>query len=81
MDVVDHAHVRLVEILDHLAVDRRGVVVDTEYGPVRVKVGTLEGGEERPSPEFEDCARLAREGKVPLREVYDAAVRAWATAR
>lgn len=48
---------------------RRSVEVQTTWGTVRVKIG--EGG---PSvveaPEFEDCARIAREHAVPLRVVY-----------
>lgn len=48
-------------------------VVETEYGPVRIKVGRL--GEEvvAASPEYEDCARLARSRGVPLMQVLRAA--------
>jgi pyridinium-3,5-bisthiocarboxylic acid mononucleotide nickel chelatase len=35
--------------------------VQTPWGPVRLKAG---------KPEYDDCARLAREHGVPLREVY-----------
>ena len=40
-----------------------------------VKVGFLEGKRVSVSPEFEDCARVAREAGVPAREVYQEALR------
>jgi uncharacterized protein (DUF111 family) len=39
---------------------------------VRGKRGWREGGPVVFSPEYEDCARVAREHGVPLREVYAA---------
>jgi uncharacterized protein (DUF111 family) len=50
--------------------------VDTPWGPVRRKIKLLEGGERRIKPEYEDCARLARENGIPLQQVIDAALRA-----
>jgi uncharacterized protein (TIGR00299 family) protein len=47
-------------------------VVATPWGDVRVKVKWLDSRQVI-APEYEDCARLAREAKVPLREVYAAA--------
>jgi len=52
---------------------REGVTVDTPWGPVRAKRG-WRAGLEVLTPEYEDCARVAREHEVPLREVF-AAVR------
>lgn len=47
--------------------------VDTEYGPVRIKVA-LDGARTLHfHPEYEDCARLAIESKTPLIEVQAAA--------
>jgi pyridinium-3,5-bisthiocarboxylic acid mononucleotide nickel chelatase len=57
------------------ALPREILKVETSYGPVAVKVGTLEDGGVTLSPEFEDCARLAREFGVPAREVHQEAVR------
>lgn len=51
--------------------------VDTEYGPVRVKVGSRSGRFLVVSPEFEDCRRIADELAVPLREVFELARRAF----
>jgi len=54
-----------------LARDER--VVETRFGPVRIKVGRLGGEVVTAAPEYEDCARLAREQGVPLKQVYQAA--------
>ncbi len=50
---------------------REAVVVDTPFGPVKAKRGWREGTE-IVTPEYDDCARIAREKDVPLRAVYDA---------
>src|SRR5262249_61375323 len=51
---------------------REAVTVQTPWGAVRGKRGWRECGPEVFSPEYEDCARVAREHAVPLREVYAA---------
>jgi uncharacterized protein (TIGR00299 family) protein len=51
-------------------------VVDTEYGPVGVKVATAPDGTPNLAPEFEDCRRLARARGVALKLVYQAALAA-----
>ena len=51
---------------------REAITVQTPWGPVRGKRGWREGGPVVFSPEYEDCARVAREHGVPLREVYAA---------
>lgn len=56
---------------------RRETSVDTPFGPIRGKLGWREGEAAVFMPEFEDCARVAAEAGVPLREVYGAAVRGW----
>jgi uncharacterized protein (TIGR00299 family) protein len=56
--------------------DREVVTVETEYGPVRIKIGRLEGEPPLAAPEFEDVRRLAADRGVPARVVYQAAVAA-----
>jgi uncharacterized protein (TIGR00299 family) protein len=56
--------------------DRRHEVVETPYGPVRVKVGSVNGHDSVRSPEYEDCRALAEKHGVAVRRVYEAAVRA-----
>ncbi|MCA9113954.1 MAG: nickel pincer cofactor biosynthesis protein LarC [Planctomycetaceae bacterium] len=47
--------------------------VDTLWGPIAGKLGWAPSGNTIFTPEFEDCARVARASRVPLREVYRAA--------
>jgi uncharacterized protein (TIGR00299 family) protein len=49
--------------------EREMVSVETEYGRVSVKVSRFKGKVVNVAPEYEDCARLAREKNVPLKEV------------
>lgn len=46
---------------------------DTPWGTVRVKLKLLDGEMISASPEYEDCAALARRAGVPLAEVMEAA--------
>src|SRR5260370_15294328 len=48
---------------------RRPCTVTTPWGPVQGKLGWLEGPPPIFTPEYEDCARLARQHGVPLHEV------------
>ncbi len=50
--------------------------VETSYGTLRVKVGSLDGEACNYAPEFEDCRRLAESKGVPLKEVMAAALAA-----
>jgi uncharacterized protein (TIGR00299 family) protein len=54
---------------------RESVTVETPWGQVRAKRGWRADGFEVLTPEYEDCARVARERGVPLREVYAAVKR------
>ena len=57
---------------------RRVETVSTPWGPVRGKLAWFRQNQPVFSPEFEDCARIAREKDLPLREVQEAAQRAFA---
>ncbi len=50
--------------------NRRPHTVSTAWGPVQGKLGWLDGRPPVFSPEYEDCARVARQHGVALREVY-----------
>jgi uncharacterized protein (TIGR00299 family) protein len=52
---------------------RQILTVETTCGPVRVKQGLRNGETVIFTPEYEDCARLAREHGIALREVFEAA--------
>ena len=51
---------------------RREGTISTAYGPVKVKIAEWQGGT-RVTPEYEDCARIAREREIPILDVYRAA--------
>lgn len=52
---------------------RESKVVQTPYGPVRVKMSCLGEKVVNISPEYEDCRTLARRLGVPLKDIYAAA--------
>jgi uncharacterized protein (DUF111 family) len=54
---------------------RRSATVSTPFGPVRVKIKTIDG-QDLVCPEYEECARIARERRVPIGAVYGAVVTA-----
>ncbi len=49
--------------------------VQTEFGDIRLKAGAWQGEEVTVAPEYEDCKRAALSHGVPLRRVYEAALR------
>lgn len=51
--------------------------VHTKYGDVAVKVGRLDGRVVQASPEFESCKKIASQAAVPLKVVYEAALKEW----
>jgi hypothetical protein len=55
---------------------REFVTVQTPHGAVTVKVGRLDGKVLQAAPEFESCRKLAEQANVPVKEVYEAALRA-----
>jgi uncharacterized protein (TIGR00299 family) protein len=61
--------------LTRTVLPRQTETVSTPWGAVQVKVASRPDGRLTRAPEYEDCARLAREAGVPLRAVYEAALR------
>jgi uncharacterized protein (TIGR00299 family) protein len=55
---------------------REFTTVKTPFGEVTVKIGKLDGKIVQAAPEFESCKKLADSAKVPLKQVYDAAIKA-----
>lgn len=51
-----------------IKLDRRIETVETRYGPIRVKIGLLDGREVTAAPEFEDCRRAAETHHASVRE-------------
>lgn len=67
---------RFVE-MDRLTLDREIRTVETRWGQVRIKIGKLGGEIVNYHPEYEDCAAIAREARVPLKKVQAEAVAAF----
>jgi pyridinium-3,5-bisthiocarboxylic acid mononucleotide nickel chelatase len=63
---------------DRVILQRRFVEVETAYGTIRVKIGSRDGEDLNCMPEYEDCARAAREHGVPLKQVMQATLLALA---
>lgn len=61
---------------ERICLTRHFAHVETPYGAVRVKIGTLDGEPCNFAPEFEDCRALAEKEHVPLKEVMLAALTA-----
>jgi len=49
--------------------------VQTPYGEVTIKVGKLDGKIIQVAPEFESCRQAAESRRVPLKQVYEAALK------
>ena len=61
--------------------DRAHVEVDTPHGPVRVKVGSLDGETLNAAPEYEDVRARAEATGVPFKQVWAEALAAYARRR
>jgi hypothetical protein len=65
-----------------IALAREFVVVETAWGRVNIKIARLPNGEAaNAAPEFEDCRRIADDHAVPLKQVMEEAMRAYAAAK
>ncbi len=71
--------IRLVEVRRR-CLDREWRVVETDYGPIRVKIGRLGSEILSAAPEYEDCRQAAQSHAVPAKTVYDAAKAAFSGA-
>ncbi len=61
--------------MSRIILDRQHMEVQTPYGKVAVKVGSLDGQVIRFSPEYENCKQIARKKGIPVKMVYDAVLR------
>jgi uncharacterized protein (DUF111 family) len=59
-----------------MALAREFAVVQTQWGPVKIKIARWPNGDEaNAAPEYEDCRLLAIEHAVPLKQVMQQAMR------
>lgn len=50
---------------------RTSKTIDTQWGPVRIKMGLVNDKIVKSKPEYEDCARIARLNNIRLTDVYN----------
>ena len=55
--------------------DREIKTIKTKYGNVRVKISKLNNEVKNITPEYEDCVRIAKSRKIPLKNIYEAVKR------
>ena len=53
--------------------EREIKTVETSYGPIKIKIGKLNGSTLQASPEYEDCKKTSKIKKVPVKNIYDEA--------
>ncbi|MBN1231378.1 MAG: nickel pincer cofactor biosynthesis protein LarC [Anaerolineales bacterium] len=66
--------VRSIPVNHRIVADRRMETVETPYGEIRVKRKILNGETLQVSPEYNDCAELARKHSIPIAKVYESVV-------
>jgi uncharacterized protein (TIGR00299 family) protein len=64
-------------IMQRSKLAREFVTVRTEFGEIKIKVGSLDGKVVNAKPEFADCAAAAEKHKVALKTILDAAMTAY----
>lgn len=57
--------------------ERRPHTVETAFGSIAGKIAVLSDGDLSFSPEYEACRKIAEERQLPLKDVYEAALRAY----
>lgn len=50
--------------------EREIKTINIKYGKIRVKISRLNGKIKNMAPEYEDCVKIARNKKIPLKEIY-----------
>jgi hypothetical protein len=65
-----------------VALAREFVEVETRWGKVQIKIASLPSGKiANAAPEYEDCRKIAVEHSVPLKQVMEEAMRAYAATK
>ena len=67
--------VRIREV-KRLRLAQQNFIAETKYGKINVKIGMFKGEIKNIAPEYEDCKKIAKQYKIPLKEVYEEARRA-----
>ena len=62
--------------IDRVVLPRKQKMIMTPFGKVRVKIGGLDESTRTISPEYEDCRKIALKQEIPIKRVYDEALKA-----
>jgi len=65
------------QFLQRSKLQREFVTVETQFGRIRIKKGSLNGKTVTAKPEFSDCAAAAEKADVPVKKVIEAATHAY----
>ena len=63
-------------LVERSKLSRDFIEVQTRWGTVRAKRGSMDGEPIKTVPEYEDCKRIAEEQSMPFRQVYEEVMRA-----
>jgi uncharacterized protein (DUF111 family) len=55
--------------VERTILDRTSEIIDTRYGPVRIKK-VLFNGKEMIRPEYEECKKIALENNLSIQQIY-----------
>ena len=61
--------------IDRVILPRKQTTIMTPFGKVRVKIGGLDKSTRTISPEYEDCRKIALKKEIPVKRVYDEALK------
>ncbi|MCL0046047.1 nickel pincer cofactor biosynthesis protein LarC [Nitrospinaceae bacterium] len=61
--------------VDRVVLPRKQTIIMTPFGKVRVKIGGLDEFTRTISPEYEDCRKIALKKEIPVKRVYDEALK------
>jgi len=61
--------------VDRVVLPRKQTTIMTPFGKVRVKIGGLDESTRTISPEYEDCRKIALKKEIPVKRVYDEALK------
>jgi len=64
-----------IQTVNRVVAERQIVSVETSYGRIRMKVGSHNGISVNIAPEYEDCLAASEAHRVPIKDVYIAALR------
>ena len=61
--------------VDRIVLPRKQKMIKTSFGKVRVKIGSFNESTLTISPEYEDCKKIALRKEIPIKMVYEEAIK------